>query len=137
MRKFMWIILVPHSDNEGKKFPIEHHWAWDAFVKNITGGLTIHRVAKGEWINDDGIIYKDKMIPVHISCTEAEIEKIADFTNNHYKQEAVTYYAISDYVVIRRKSDTAQYPTQNDIEKIKDKIKYGILGPQIGDVPEK
>lgn len=97
----MWVILVPHSDNSGKKFPIEWHWQWDEFVKEITGGLTIHRVAKGEWINPEGELYKDKMIPVHISCTEPEIERIADFTNIHYNQEAVTYYAISDYVVIR------------------------------------
>lgn len=101
MKTYMWIILVPHSDNNGKKFPIEHHWKWDEFVKSITGGLTIHRVAKGEWVNSEGELYKDKMIPVHISCTEPEIERIADFTNIHYNQEAVTYYAISDYVVIR------------------------------------
>lgn len=101
MKNYMWVILVPHSDNSGKKFPIEWHWQWDEFVKEITGGLTIHRVAKGEWINPEGELYKDKMIPVHISCTEPEIERIADFTNVHYNQEAVTYYAISDYVVIR------------------------------------
>lgn len=99
----MWVILVPHSDNEGNKFPIEHHWKWDEFVKSVTSGLTIHRVAKGEWINPEGKLYQDKMIPVHISCTESEIDKIADFTINHYSQEAVTYYAISDYVVIKHR----------------------------------
>lgn len=105
MRKYMWIILVPHSDNNGKKFPIEHHWKWDSFVKEITGGLTIHRVAKGEWINPSGELYKDKMIPVHVSCTEEEIHKIIDFTIKHYDQEAVTAYAISDYVIIKHKNE--------------------------------
>lgn len=108
MKTFMWIILVPHSDNTGKKFPIEHHWAWDSFVKSITGGLTIHRVAKGEWVNDDGKIYKDKMIPVHISCTEEEIDKIQDFTIKHYNQEAVTAYAISEYVKIKYKDESSR-----------------------------
>ena len=105
MKKYMWIILVPHSDNKGNKFPIQHHWDWDTFVKSLTGGLTIHRVAKGEWISPDGNRFEDKMIPVHISCTEEEIEKIIRFTIKHYNQEAVTAYAISDYVIIRHRDE--------------------------------
>ena len=84
---------------------MEYHLECDSFVKEITVGLTMHRVAKGEWINPSGELYKDKMIPVHVSCTEEEIYKIIDFTIKHYDQEAVTAYAISDYVIIKHKNE--------------------------------
>jgi len=83
--------------------------------KNFSKGISVElisrldttRILSGgiEYFNDNKEwgIYQDKMIPVHISCTESEIDKIADFTINHYNQEAVTYYAISDYVVIKHR----------------------------------
>ena len=99
----IWEILVPHSDNKGKTYPIQKHWDWDEFVKKISGGLTIHRVAKGQWVNPQGILFKDKMIPVRIMCTEEEIEKIIQFTISHYNQEAVLAYEISTNVKLRYK----------------------------------
>jgi len=129
-KQYMWEILVPHSDNDNNKYPIEHHWAWDEYVKKISGGLTIHRVAIGQWISPEGSLFKDKMIPVRILCTEPEIENIIEFTIKHYNQEAVLAYEVSNNVKMR-------YKQESNWENLKDKIKYGILGPQIGDVPEK
>lgn len=101
LRTYMWEILVPHSDNDNKKYPIEHHWAWDEYVKKISGGLTIHRVAKGQWISPEGSLFKDKMIPVRILCTELEIEDIIQFTIKHYNQKAVLAYEVSNNVKLR------------------------------------
>lgn len=101
----MWEILVPNYDNNGTKYPIQHHWDWDSFVKRLCGGLTIHKTAKGEWVSPDGKIFKDKMIPVRILCTEQEIETIIDFTIDHYDQEAVLAYEVSSHVKLKYKKD--------------------------------
>ena len=101
MRKYMWEILVPASNNKDLKFSYEHHKEWDEYVKAVAGGLTINKTAKGEWISPDGTLFKDRMIPVRIMCTEAEIEKIISFTIGWYKQEAVLAYEVSNHVKLR------------------------------------
>jgi hypothetical protein len=42
------------------------------------------------------------MIPVRIACTQDQIETIADWTAKYYEQQAVMYYRVSDYVVIKQ-----------------------------------
>ena len=103
MRIYMWEILVPYDDNNGNKFPIEHHWKWDEFVRKLTGGMTIHQPAKGDWVSPDGTLFRDKMIPVRVMCTEPEIEEIIKFTIDHYSQLAVLAYEVSNNVKMRYK----------------------------------
>ncbi len=100
MTKYMWEILVPASSPE-LKFTMAHHKEWDEYVKAVAGGITINKTAKGEWISPDGTLFKDTIIPVRIMCTEAEIEKIIEFTIRHYTQEAVLAYEISNHVKLR------------------------------------
>ena len=91
----LWKILVPASGNNGKDFTYEHHKAWDAFVRSLTGGVTILKTAKGQWVSPNGQLYNDRMIPCEINCTKRQIIEIALFTKKHYEQEAVAYYKIS------------------------------------------
>src|SRR5882724_11871725 len=84
----LWEILVPAS-NKNAEFTYEHHKVWDEYVKSLAGGLTILKTAKGEWINPDGKLYMDKVIPVRIKCKKKHIKKIIKFTLIHYNQEAV------------------------------------------------
>ena len=105
MRKSMWEILVPASNNKDMKFSYEHHKEWDEYVKEVAGGITINRTAKGEWVSPDGTLFKDRVIPVRIMCTEAEIEKIIAFTIGWYKQEAVLAYEVSNHVKLRYKNE--------------------------------
>ena len=105
MKIYMWEILVPYVNNKGEKYPIEHHWNWDEYVKQLSnGGLTIHKTAKGHWMSPEGKIFKEKMIPVRILCTEEQIESIIKFTISHYDQEAVLAYEISNNVKLRHKN---------------------------------
>lgn len=99
----MWEILVPASGNKGKEFSYEHHKAWDEFVKNLTGGVTIMKIAKGQWISPNGELYIDRMIPCRIVCTKKQINTIIDFTIEHYNQEAVLAFRISDNVILRHR----------------------------------
>lgn len=46
--KGMWEILVPTKSNEGKPFRTRYHRVWDAKVREISGGLTILPVVKGQ-----------------------------------------------------------------------------------------
>jgi hypothetical protein len=101
----MWEILVPASGDKDKEFTYEHHKAWDEFVKNLTGGVTVMKTAKGQWVNPIGKLYLDRMIPCRIICTKEQITKIIDFTIKHYNQEAVLAFKISDTVILRHKNE--------------------------------
>ena len=102
----MWEILVPASSNENGRFSYEYHKEWDEFVKKIAGGITINKTAKGEWVSPNGTLFKDKVIPVRIMCTEDEIEKIIDFTIAHYDQEAVLAYEVSNHVKLKYRDES-------------------------------
>lgn len=100
----MWEILVPASNKE-QEFTYEHHKKWDEYVKTLAGGLTILKTAKGEWINLEGKLFKDRVIPVRIKCRKKDIKKIIKFTIEHYNQEAVLAYKVSSEVLIVHKSE--------------------------------
>ena len=101
----MWEIFVPASSSE-QEFAYAHHKEWDEYVKSLTGGLTIMKSAKGEWIdNSTNKLYKDKVIPVRIKCSKKTIKKIIKFTIQHYNQEAVLAYKVSDKVILTHKRE--------------------------------
>lgn len=103
MKTELWEILVPASNNKDLQFTYEHHKEWDEYVKNLTGGVTIMKTAKGQWVSPDGKLYIDRMIPCRIVCSEDQISDIIDFTIEHYSQEAVLAYRISTNVILRHK----------------------------------
>jgi len=103
MKTELWEILVPASNNKDLKFTYEHHKEWDAFVKKTTGGVTITKTAKGQWVSPTGKLYIDRMIPCRIMCNKEQMLEIVDFTIEHYNQEAVMAYKISDDVILRYK----------------------------------
>ncbi|HEY5587858.1 MAG TPA: hypothetical protein VIK86_02765 [Candidatus Paceibacterota bacterium] len=96
----LWQILVPAYKNDGQEIEIEHHKKWDVFVQKLTNGLTIQKTSRGIWLNQNEIKYEEKMIPVKISCSKAQIKKISNFTAKHYEQEAVMFYLVSKEVHI-------------------------------------
>lgn len=98
-KKLLWEVLVPATDNDGKKIRIPYHRMWDRMVREISGGLTIFHSARGNWISpDDGKLFVEKMIPVRIACTSLQIRLIADLVAAHYRQKAVMYYLVSPEV---------------------------------------
>jgi len=105
MKTELWEILVPASNNTDQKFSYEHHKEWDAFVKKTTGGVTIMKTSKGEWISPTGRLYIDRMIPCRIICSKEQMLEIVDFTIAHYNQEAVLAYKISEDVILRHKNE--------------------------------
>lgn len=108
--KSLWEILVPTTMNNPPSFVrVGHHREWDKRVRKISGGLTILEPAKGQWIDSETmILYEERVIPVRIACSEEEINQIVDITLQHYRQEAVMAYKISDKVIIRRKIEQIQ-----------------------------
>jgi len=103
----MWEILVPAS-NKNQEFTYEHHKQWDEFVIAISGGITVMKTAKGEWVSPESTRFRDRMIPVRVKCTRSEIEKIIDFTIKHYEQEAVLAYKISEEVILKGKNEVSE-----------------------------
>lgn len=98
----LWEILVPGSWKK-TRFTYEHHKKWDAYVKEKANGLTILKGVKGEWINEEGTLHVDRVIPVRIACSREVIDDIMAFTIEHYNQEAVLAYEISNTVLIKHR----------------------------------
>lgn len=99
--KGMWEILVPCKRNDGRPIHTRFHRVWDAKVREISGGLTILPVVKGQWLNGAVLYHNERMIPVRIIATREEIEKIIDMTLVYYDQEAVLAYKVADEVVLK------------------------------------
>lgn len=103
-KKKLWEILVPASSKE-QEFKFEHHKMWDEYVKSLAGGLTVLKTGKGQWISPDGKLFKDRVIPVRIMCKKKQIKKIIKFTIEHYNQEAVLAYKVSNKVILTYKHE--------------------------------
>lgn len=103
MTKELWEILVPTIRNDGRPIRTRFHRVWDKKVYEITNGLTIMNPSKGKWVSPDGKLFEERMIPVRIVATKAEMSKIVDLTMDYYDQLAVLAYRISDEVILRHK----------------------------------
>lgn len=100
---FLWEILVPCTRN-GKPVRTKSHREWDRKVRSISNGLTVFKPSLGNWIDKEGNLYVERMIPVRISCTRAQIHEISDFSAKFYCQKAIMFYKISDEVIIKEYS---------------------------------
>lgn len=98
--KCLWEILVPTIRNDGRPIRTRFHRIWDAKVREISHGLTIMPVAKGQWIFAEKLFH-ERMIPVRIIATRNEMNAIITMTLKYYEQLAVLAYKISDEVILR------------------------------------
>jgi len=96
----LYEILVP-TIMDNKPVRTKFHKVWDEKVRKISKGLTILKPAIGNWIDKEGILFVERMIPVRIMCTEEQIIEICDITAKYYKQKAIMYYKISSEVYIK------------------------------------
>ncbi|HII15094.1 MAG TPA: hypothetical protein HA362_02170 [Nanoarchaeota archaeon] len=103
-KKSLWEILVPKYSNQGRQYPLKHHHLWDEKVREIAGGITILKSAKGQWVNTKGKLFAEKMIPVRVYCSKKEIGKIIRLTLEHYNQEAAMAYELSSNVKVVKRS---------------------------------
>ncbi len=94
--KQLFEILVPTQYGDTlKPISTKHHKNWDAWVRRISGGLTILKSAKGQWIHKDSL-FEEKVIPVRIFCTRKDMDKIVSFSFGHYRQHAIMFYVVSN-----------------------------------------
>jgi len=97
----LYEILVPTIRNDGRPIKTRFHRVWDKKIREIANGLTILTPAKGQWVDAEGNLFSERMIPVRIACTASQMEHIADLTAKHYEQKAVMFYRVSSYVKIK------------------------------------
>jgi hypothetical protein len=110
MKIVLWEILVP-CKMRGKPVRTRHHREWDKLVRKITGGLTILKPARGQWVEPNTkALHEERVIPVRIACTRKQIDRIIDITIRHYDQKAVMAYCISIEVIIKHKEEVAHGP---------------------------
>jgi hypothetical protein len=106
----LWQILVPAFWQDGDEVDVSTHRVWDRKVRNITGGLTINRAAKGHWVSPDGSVIVEKVIPVNFSATEDQKNRIMAMTCLFYDQDAVMCYKIGTDVVIMSREEARNLP---------------------------
>lgn len=112
VNKLLWEILVPTVRNDGRPIHTRFHKVWDEMVREISGGLTIMPVAKGQWVYKEKLpegvtnetLFVERMIPVRIIATREEIETIISMTMEYYEQLAVLAYKVSDEVILRHRN---------------------------------
>lgn len=106
LNKFMWEIYVPVSyiDKKGKGFdwPVDHHQKWDAKVRDISGGLTIFKPVKGQWIHPLGHLQTEEVIPVRIACSKKQFRMIINMTLDHYNQKEVLGFKFGEAISKKR-----------------------------------
>ena len=102
----LWEVLVPTADNDGNEFDVPYHQQWDERVRALAGGLTILRTAKGQWYDDEGKLYTERVIPVRVACDEDKIRQVMKLTLDHYGQLAVMAYQVSERVLILEQDAT-------------------------------
>ena len=92
-------VLVPTKYGDTlKPISTKHHKNWDAVVRKISGGLTIFKPSKGQWVYDNDLS-EERIIPVRVMCSENQIKQIITFTIKHYRQKAVMYITLSLRIV--------------------------------------
>lgn len=97
----LWEILVPTQTNKGKPIRTRQHREWDGRVRKISGGLTILKPARGQWVDPgSGLLYAERMIPVRLVATKTEMMKIAKMTARFYDQLVVLVYPISTEIFL-------------------------------------
>lgn len=99
----LWEILVPTVRNDGAPNRVRFHRVWDKKIREITGGLIIMPVAKGQWVNpSDGELFIERMIPVRFAVTSEEmLQDVIKATLKHYDDQiAIICYRISERAVI-------------------------------------
>ena len=104
----LWEILVPTlmGDNE-KPVRTKHHRQWDKYVRSLSGGLTILKATKGQWLCPRSKeLIEERMIPARIACSEVDMDKIIRFTLKHYRQKVVMAYQISNIVLMVEADET-------------------------------
>lgn len=97
----LYQILVPTVRKDGRPIKTRFHKVWDEKIRSITGGLSIYPPIKGQWISDSEELFIERMIPVQIACSHAQIIKIMEFTKKYYEQEKIFAYLISEKVIIK------------------------------------
>ncbi|AAT69496.1 gp20 [Alphaproteobacteria phage PhiJL001] len=103
----LWEILVPCNWNDGRPVRTRHHREWDRRVRSETGGLTVLAPGKGQW-EHEGVLYRDRVIPVRIMATEEQMRRVADITIQHYEQLAVMFYLVSERAFIQDATEEQQ-----------------------------
>lgn len=101
----LWEVLVPTTMNCGKRYKKRYHREWDRKVRAISGGLTVFKPGKGQWIGPSGTLFSERMIPVRIICQYAQLKEIVQLTLAHYEQEAVLAYRLGDEVLFTARGD--------------------------------
>jgi len=96
----MWEILVPTAGNDGTPFSVRHHRTWDEHVKSLAGGMTLLKPVRGSWVDPSSSAeYTERMIPVRIVCTEAQIIEICKETARMYDQVAVLVTLVAERTI--------------------------------------
>jgi hypothetical protein len=101
-KKFLGV-LVSKASNFGQEYSLEYRRQWDSQIRQITGGLTIFKKSRGQWISPVSELFNEEMIHVRVFCSKNSLDKILKFTLEHYNQKVVMAYEVSNNIILKYK----------------------------------
>ncbi len=95
-------VLIPLTDNDGTSFTAAHHGAFEGFVLERFGGISmLPGTVAGSWLeggqtfSDNSRVYLIAMISL---LEGSKLAEVVAFAKSHYRQEAIyfRYLGISE-----------------------------------------
>jgi len=97
----MWEFLLPMINVARHRITFTEYLEWGNEVKKITTGLVLLPFENASWCDSDGVLFKDGMVPVRVTCNKEHVQDIIELTLTYYQQPAIMAYKISDTCVVR------------------------------------
>jgi len=100
--KSLWEIMIPKNIDKHTIFHVSSHRQWNKYVEELTGGMVFFSNLDRRWISSTKTSpYFDNKIPVRIFCSKEQMDKIIDFTMQHYDQKHVIAYELSNNIILK------------------------------------
>ncbi len=81
-------IMLPCARNDG--IPYTHKMFLER-VRDIAGGYTVAPLCDGEWQDEDGVIYRDKVTPIFVACEHGALMLIESAFFECYPDQKCLY----------------------------------------------
>lgn len=103
MKKLFEIIVPKYRDNQDGTFNVVSQDTFDALFQycvELSGGLTVLPESQGMWVNPDGKLVSEPVIPVRVIVTAEQALSIAKLVAIEFNQKEVLVYEVSNGIIL-------------------------------------
>lgn len=95
-------VLLPVRDNQGERVPREIFREFESEVTQLAGGFTEDGIVKGEWVDEDGTIYRDRSRRYIIAANEEHLDGLREITTRTGSRihQRTMYFEVSQTEIV-------------------------------------